>query len=120
VKTEDTLEESLDNHYPETFLHRYENDEHEDIINSTEDLYPIPSKLGKSDPNYWEKNPIIITNKTKLGTISKSSSFTNGGKREYHTDISEHLEDLNHLSTPRFEKNKFKNKDKFKKTSNKN
>jgi hypothetical protein len=76
VTTEYTQEETLENHCPEIIIHRDENEEYEDIIDSTEDLHPIPSKLGKSDKNYWEKNPIMITNKTKLCTISKSSPFT--------------------------------------------
>lgn len=83
------------------------------IFYNIEDYEPVkPMELietGEASPITSKSLPFIPV-----------SPFSKVGKREYHTDISEHLEDLNHLSTPRFDKNKFKNKDKFKKTSNKN
>ena len=82
-------------------------------IYNIEDYAPVTS--NNSD-NIYEIKSIA----PKLPTIGNTSPFTNGGKREYHTDISEHLEDLNYPRTPRFDKNKHKTKNNFLRTSDKN
>lgn len=82
-------------------------------IYNIEDYIPVPSN---NSYNVSETDYIA----PKFPTIGNTSPFTNGGKRGYHTDISESLNDLDISIGPRPYKSTYKNKDKASKEFKKN
>jgi hypothetical protein len=78
-----------------------------------EDYIPVKSNVS-------EKTLELNSTTSKFSSISNPSPFKNGGKRGYHTDISESLNDLDISIGPRPYKSTYKNKDKASKEFNKN
>jgi hypothetical protein len=78
-----------------------------------EDYIPVPSN---NSYNVSETDYIA----PKLPTIGNTSPFTNGGKREYHTDISDSLNDLDISIGSRSNKPNYIKKEKASKEFKKN
>jgi hypothetical protein len=78
-----------------------------------EDYKPVKS-------NDLDKTLELYSTTSKFSSISNTSPFKIGGKREYHTDLSESLEDLDLSIGPRSNKPNYTKKYKASKDSKKN